>query len=141
MLLVNPFLGVLALKRLEKKAGSAIQGAFLPDFVFPAFTLRNARFRWEDRFEVRSGTLRVHYRPFVPFPGWKLRSRIEGRDLDVGLSGKLAESQGISQVHVKQVTADLALGDEGDPEIFLFDIRSREIQFRLIKESASKTVN
>jgi len=130
---VNPLAGWLALKKLERKAGAPIRGSFYPHLLFPAFSLKNASFNWQGRFQVRSGTVEVRYDPFSLLPAQKFRARIEARDLPVSFSGELAASQGFSQLNVDRVTADLAFFEKGSPEIFLFDVRSREMTFRLAK--------
>ena len=130
----NPLAGWVAFKKLERKAGAPIRGTFLPYVLFPAFSLKNASFDWQGRFQVRSGTVEVRYDPFSLLPGRKFRALIKARDLPVNLSGELAASQGLSRLKVDQVTADLAFFEKGSPEIFLFDIRSKEMTFRLAKE-------
>ena len=136
--LFNTATGFIALKRLEKKSGSKIRGSFIPHLFFPAFTLKNSNLNWQDRFEVLSGTVRVRYNPIFFFPGGKLRVQMKGHDLSVKLSGELALSQGLSEVKVDTVEADLALPEKGTPEIFLFDIQSPELKFHIgeVKKAA-----
>jgi hypothetical protein len=139
---LNPLAGYLVLKRLEKKAGAPIQGKFVPSFVLPAFTLKNSSFDWQGRFRVVSGTVRVRYNPFFLIPGQKLRVQLVGEKLPVRFSGELAASEGFSEMTVEHAVADFAIADKGPPEIYLLDIRSPEMTFRLAKEgeNLSKTV-
>ena len=139
--LLNVTVGFLALKRLEKKAGAPIQGTFRPRLFFPSFTLENSHLDWQGRFQVLSGTVRVAYDPFFLLPGWKFRTRIEGRNLAVRFAGELAASQGVSETQVNRVEADLAFLDKGPPEVFKFVVQSPEFQFNLVKEPSSKTEN
>lgn len=131
---LNPLAGWVAFKKLERKAGAPVRGTFLPYFLVPVFRLENASFDWQGRFRVHSGTIEVRYDPFSLFPGRKFRARIEAKDLPVSFSGELAASQGLRRLNVEQVTADLAFFDKGPPEIFLFDVRSKEMTFRLARE-------
>lgn len=132
--LLNAGLGFVALKKLEKKAGAPIRGIFLPHFLQPAFTVKDPKLDWQGRFQVLSGSLRVRYDPLFLVPGWKFRVQVEGRELAVSLGGELAESQGLKDVKVDRFEADFALPGEGDPEIFLFNIESPQIHFRLAKQ-------
>ena len=132
--LLNPLAGHVALKRLEKKAGAPIRGTFIPHVLFPAFTLKNASFDWQGRFQVVSGTVEVRYNPLFLIPGQKFRVWIEARKLPVRFSGGLAESQGFSRATLEHVVADMAFPHKGSPEIFLLDIHSPEMTFRLVKE-------
>ena len=134
MVLANAGLGFFALKKLEKKAGGPIRGTFLPHVVFPSFTLKNARLDWEGRFQVLSGTVVVRYDPSFVIPGRKLRVWITGRDLEVRLAGKLVEGEGLSSFQGVRVDADLAFPYHGPPEIFLFDVQSDQMKFRLAKD-------
>lgn len=142
MLVLNPVLGWVALKKLERKAGAPIQGFFLPHVILPAFTLRDARVDWQRRFRVVSGTLQVRYDPFsLIIPGRKFQVSIEATNLPVQFAGDLAASQGFSRVTVDRVAVDLAFFEKGNPEIYLLDVRSKEMTFRLVKEEGSKSVN
>ncbi len=132
--LLNCGVSLVALKRLEKKAGAPIRGTFLPQPFFPGFTLKNSRLNWQDRFEVLSGNIHASYDPFSLLPGRKFRVRIGGRDLTVRFSGDLAESQGISEVRVDRAEADFAFFKKGDPEIYFFDVESPQLHFHVVKE-------
>ena len=131
---LNAGVGFVALKRLEKKAGAPIRGRFLPHLYEPAFTLKNPNLEWRGRFQVSSGTLRVHYDPLFLLPGRKFRARIEGQNLRGRLFGALAESQGVSEVTVHHVEVDFAFSKSKTPEIFSFHIQSPELQFQLIQK-------
>lgn len=130
----NTGLGIAALKRLEKKAGAPIRGTFVPHLVHAAFTLKNPRINWQERFEVTSGTFRVHYDPLFLLPGHKFRAKVEGQNLEVRLFGELATSQGLAELKVDKVVADFAFFVKGPPEIFLFDVQSQQMSFRLVKD-------
>ena len=134
MTFLNVAIGFAALKRLERKAGGPIRGSFLPYPLVPVFVLKNSNFDWDGRFRVISGQVVVRYDPFFLIPGRKFRVRITGRDLRVLFSGELAESQGVSEVKMDRVEVDFAFFDRGSPEIFLFDVQSRQIKFHLVKE-------
>ncbi len=131
MVLVNTGTGLWALKRLERKAGTPIQGAFLPHLLQPAFTLKGLNVAWQKRFQVLSGSLRVHYDPLSLLPGRKFRVQIGGRDLTVRLGDEGAASEGLSEVKIERVDGDFAFSDKDDPEIFLLDVQSPELQFHL----------
>lgn len=131
---LNAGAGFVALKKLEKKAGAPVRGIFLPYFCLPIFRLKDPKFDWQGLFQVQSGSIQVRYDPFFLIPGWKFRVRITGGDLRVRLSGKLAEEQGFSEIKVDRVVADFALRDEGPPEVYWFDVQSKQMQFRLAKE-------
>lgn len=131
---LNAGMGVLALKKLETKAGARISGVFLPHAFQPSFTLKDPQLKWQDRFQVTSGTVKVQYDPLFLLPGHVFRVRIWGRELGVKLFGELIESQGLSEMVVTRVDADLAFARGKNPEIFLLDIRSPELQFLLAKE-------
>lgn len=133
--LLNTGVSFLALKRLEAKAGAPIQGFFLPHLFQPVFTLRDVRFDWQGRFQVVSGRVAVRYYPFFLFPGARLRTQIVGEDLEVKLTHEFAQAQGISNVSVDRVEADLVFSRDPTPEIFLFDVRSPQIQLYLKKET------
>lgn len=127
--LINTGTGLWTLKRLEKKAGAPIRGTFFPHLFRPAFTLKNPNLAWQKRFQLLSGTVRVHYDPLSLLPGRKLRVQIGGQDLVVHLGDEWAKSQGLSRVKIKRVRADFAFSDQEDPEIFLLDVDSPQLQF------------
>ena len=130
----NTVLGFVVLKRLEKKSGAPIKGQFVPHLFAPSFSLKQAKVEWQKRFRVDSGTFTVRYDPLSVLPGRKLRTWIEGRDLEARLFGELAESEGFSDVRIDRVRADLAFFRKGPPEIFAFDVQSPQIQFHMTKE-------
>ncbi|MBI4115813.1 MAG: hypothetical protein HY447_04465 [Candidatus Omnitrophica bacterium] len=135
--LLNTGTSFLALKKLEKKAGTPIQGILIPHFLSPSFTLKNPRINWQNRFEVISaGNLEARYDPLFLL-GRKFRVQVKGSDLAVRLEGALAESQGLSEAHVDEVTADFALPRKGDPEIFSFQLHSPELQFQLAEKKSA----
>lgn len=134
MVFLNAGGGFWALKRLERKAGTPIRGTFLPLLFQPAFALKNVNAAWKDRFQVVSGNLWVHYDPLSLLPGRSLRIQVEGSDLKVRLSGDLLQSHGLSELRVEHVRADFALSDEGEPEIFLFEVDSPELQFHFAEK-------
>lgn len=138
MSLLNGAIGFLALKRLEKKAGSPIRGHFIPHLLSPVFTLKNPDFQWQERFQIHSGTLTVHYDPSFIIPSLKFHVHLRGQDLGGRLLGELAESQGLSEVKLDRVEADLAFSKEENPEIFLLDIRSPVIRFHLSRNPEEK---
>lgn len=131
---LNTAAGWWVLKRLEAKAGAPLHAAFFPHLWRPAFTLKNCRLEWQKDFEVQSGTIEVRYDFGSLIPGQRLRTRIKGSGLEVRLSKDLAESQGVQEVRIERIEADLAFSRTGPPEIFHFDIQSPELQFRLAKE-------
>lgn len=126
---LNSGVGYLALKRLEKKAGAPIQGDFRPSPFLSSFVLRNSRFRWKTLLEIHSGTLSVRYDPLFLVPGRRLRVEIQGEGLTGKLLGKWAEREGVSEVRIEHLEADLAFGRGGPPEIYLIDVKAREFQF------------
>lgn len=127
--LLNAGAGLWTLKRLEKKSGTPIRGRFFPHLFRPAFTLKEAKGAWQNRFELFSGTLSVHYDPLSLLPGRKLRVQVEGQGLMVRLGEEWAQAQGLSEVKINGVRLDFAFASQGDPEIFLLDVRSPELQF------------
>ncbi|MBI2167103.1 MAG: hypothetical protein HYU34_02525 [Candidatus Omnitrophica bacterium] len=131
---LNTASGYWVLKRLEAKAGAPFRAVFLPHLWRPAFTLKNSRLQWQKDFEVQSGTIEVRYDFGSLLSGQGWRTRIRGTDLKVRLSKALAESQGVEEVRIERVEADLAFSRTGPPEIFNFGIQSPELQFRLVKE-------
>lgn len=131
---LNTAAGYWVLKRLEIKAGAPLHADFLPHLWRPAFTLRNSRLEWQKDFEVQSGTIEVRYDFWSLVPGKRLRTQIKGFNLEVRLSKALAESQGVEEVRIERIEADLAFSRRGPPEIFHLDIQSPELQFRLVKE-------
>lgn len=130
---LNAAAGLLTLKRLEKKAGAPIHGTFIPHLIQSAFTLKDPSFDWQDRFQISSGTLVIHYEPLSILPGRPFRTQIRGRDLGVRLYGELAASQGFSQVRIDFVEADLVFSRGKTPEIYLLHIQSPQIRFHLVK--------
>lgn len=149
-MLFNIGTSFFALKRLERKAEAPLQGTFIPDLFQPSFTLKDPRLDWQGRFQVLSGTIHVEYDPWFLIPGRKFRTQIEGRDLSVKLTGDLAESQGITDVKIDRVQADVAFARKGPPELFFFDVESPELQFHLsprekpeenVKTPGEETVN
>ena len=132
--LLNAGGGLWALKRLEKKAGTPIQGTFQPHVLRPAFTLRNASLSWQNRFRILSGDIEVRYDPLSLLPGRKLRVHIKGARLGVQLMGDLLESQGLSDIRLDKVDLDFAFYERGAPEIYLFRVESPELQFNLVEK-------
>ena len=136
MVLVNTGTGLWALKRLERKAGTPIRGIFLPHLLQPAFTLRDPNIAWQKRFQVLSGRVRVHYDPLSLLPGRKFRVQIGGQDLTVRLGDEWAASEGLSEVKIERVDLDFAFSDKEDPEIFLLDVQSPQLQFHFGEKEA-----
>lgn len=134
--LINTGTGFWALKRLERKAGTPIRGTFFPHFFQPAFTLKDPNVGWQKRFQLLSGNIQVHYDPLSLFPGRKFRVQIGGRDLTVRFGDEWAKSQGLSEVKIDRVQADFAFSDQEDPEIFLLDVQSPELQFHFGEKKA-----
>jgi len=134
MALLNAGGGFWALKKLEKKAGTPIQGTFLPHLFRPAFTLQDARLSWQNRFQVLSGDIGVRYDPLSLFPGRKFHVYIKATGLRVRLFQDLLESQGLAEIGVEEAKAELAFSREGPPEIFLFNVQSPELRFNLVKK-------
>ena len=141
---LNVGLGFWALKRIERKAGTAIHGDFLPDLFEPAFTLRNAKLVWQDRFEVLSGVVRVRYNPLSIVRVVKFRFQVTGSDLDVRFL-KEATFSGLhpSKVQIEHITADLAFLRGKTPEIFSLEIHSPELDFHFSEKNRNsfKTMN
>ena len=133
--LLNTVTGFWALKRLERKAGTPIRGTFLPDFLKPSFTLKNAHLSWQNRFEVLSGTVRVRYSPVTVLVGKKFRIQLEGTGLRVRLLQESAFA-GIphSEIQADHVTADFALSNHKTPEIYGLDIHSPELEFHFAEK-------
>jgi hypothetical protein len=139
--LANVGVSFFALKRLEKKAQAPIQGTFLPDLLRPSFILKDPHLDWQGRFQVSSGTFYVEYDPLFLLPGRRFRTQIEGKDLSVRLLGELAESQGLTEVRIDRVEADLAFARKGPPEVFVFKVESPQLQFHLSeRENAAESV-
>lgn len=139
IVLLNTATGLWALKRLEKKAGTPIEGTFLPHLLKPAFTLKNARLCWQDRFEVLSGTLKARYDPLSVVVGKRFRVQLEGRDLNVHLMKGLAFARAHpADIRLDYVTADFALTDKKDPEIFALNVNAPEIQFHFVEKSINE---
>lgn len=132
--LLNGGGGLWALKRLEKKAGTHIEASFLPHLFRPAFSLRNCRFGWQNRFRVLSGNIEVRYDPLSLLPGRKLRVHILGTDLKLQLFGDLLESQGLSEAQLDKVDLDFAFSGHGEPEIYQFHVESPELRFNLVEK-------
>lgn len=129
MVFVNAGTGFWALKRLERKAGTPIRGTFLPHLFQPAFTLKDPDLAWQKRFQVLSGSIRIHYNPLSLLPGRKFRIQIGGQNLTLRLGDEWARSQGLSEVKIERFQADFAFSDKEDPEIFLLDVQSPQLQF------------
>jgi hypothetical protein len=129
--LANVGAGVFVLKRLERKAEAPIQGTFLPDLFRPSFTVKNSKLDWQGRFQILKGTFYVQYDPLFLLPGRKFRTQIQGENLEVRLLGELAKSQGLQEVQIDRVEADLAFVRKGAPEILYFDIDSPQLQIHL----------
>lgn len=131
----NAAAGFWVLKRLEKRAETPLHGRFLPHPLDFAFTLQEVRLDWKEEFTVLSGTVRVQYDFASLVPGKKLRTRIRGRDLVVRLRRERAEFGGLGEVRINEVNADLAFPRKGPPEIYHFEVRSPELEFRLAREA------
>ena len=133
---LNAGLGFWALKRIERKAGTPIHGDFFPNLFEPAFTLRNAKLVWRDRFEVLSGVIRVRYNPLSVVRGRKFRVQVTGSDLDVRLLKEMTFS-GLhpSEVQIERITADLAFLRGKTPEIFSLEIHSPELEFHFSEKN------
>lgn len=147
--MLNAGTGLWALKRLEKKAGTPIRGTFLPHFLHPAFTLRNVELSWQGRFEVLSGTVRIHYHPLAVLVGRRFRVQMEGSNLVVRfLQDSAFPGVHLSEVPIGSLTADFAVSQRKTPEIFALDVHSPELEFHfagknrnLVKQASPRTEN
>lgn len=133
-MLLNAGGGWWALKKLERKTGTPIEGTFLPHLFRPAFTLKNSRLAWQDRFQVLSGDVNVSYDPLSLLGRRKFRVQIRGSNLKVRLFADLLESGGLSEASVDEVYADIAFSKQGPPEIYSFQIQSPELRFNLVEK-------
>ncbi len=139
IVLLNTGTGLWALKRLEKKAGTPIEGSFIPHLFKPAFTLTNAKLSWQDRFEVLSGTVKVRYDPLSVVVARRFRIQVEGRDLKVHfLKGMSFAFEHPGDVKIDYVAADFALADKKSPEIFALNIHSPEIEFHFAEKDRNE---
>ncbi len=139
IVLLNTGTGLWALKRLEKKAGTPIAGSFRPHFFKPAFTLKDAKLSWQDRFEVLSGTVKVQYDPLSVVAGRRFRIQVEGSNMKVHfLKGPAFAMAHPTDVKIDYVAADFALTDKKNPEIFALNINSPEIEFHFSEKDKNE---
>ncbi|MFA6600413.1 MAG: hypothetical protein WC352_00180 [Candidatus Omnitrophota bacterium] len=128
-----PAAGYWVFREVERRLDLRMTGDFVPVFFYPGFLVRNARFRWQDRVELLSGTLEVRYAPWSVFAGPLLRICLSSRGASIRLGGEWARMQGVEQAMVDVFEAELGLGPKGIREIYALEVRSPSFQFHVQK--------
>lgn len=138
---VLPFLAAWKVQAsLEKRIEIKMSGQILPVFFTTTFFIRDARFEWRNKVKLISGNLKVTYDPVFFLKRDYLRVRLVGHGLSAKLLGDWAKVQGVEELGLDSLDADLVFDRKGLKEINGIEALSPAFQFR-IKKSENITGN
>ncbi len=131
---VLPAAGDLKVRReLEKRLQIKLEGKIMPGFFTPSFHVRDARFEWEDKVKLLSGDLIFDYDPAFLLGKESLRIRCRARNCQARLLGSWADMQGVGDLAITRLDADLTLDRSGLREVNAILVDSPAFQFHMEK--------
>ncbi len=127
----SPAAGWWVLKRVEKSLDVPVQGRFEPHYFQTSFTVRQARFNWENKISLDAGDIKVDYDLLSLFSAGGITIEIRGQSLPVKFLNDLARISPREQVVLDEFFAELVINTQGLKEVVALRIKAPELQFQM----------
>ncbi len=120
-------------REVPGRLGLKVTGNFWPGAVSPTFFSSDARLEWKNKVTLLSGNLKIDYN-LLPLL-WKhtIRLRVSGKNISARLQGDWAKMQGVENIRIDQLDADVEVAAQGLGEIYFVRAESPTFQFRIQK--------
>ncbi len=116
---------------VERRSGMIIHGSWRPSHWLPGhFQLNQVQMDWRDRFQVRSGQIKIDF-DLLEFLFVKKFITIAGSDLQVELGKKYSHLSARRQIKIDRIEGSFELSSSGEPIVHSLEIESPEIQFNV----------
>ena len=104
-----------------------------PILFRPAVQSKNLQLEWKNRITLLSGNLKIVYN-VVPFVVRNhIRIKITGKNIHAKLSGRWAKMEGVEDIMIDTLDADVAVAPQGLGEIYYVHAQSPTFQFHIRK--------
>lgn len=126
-------MGLWVAREVPGRLGLQVTGTFWPGVVSPSFHSADARLVWKNKVTLLSGNVKIDYN-LLPLL-WKhtIRLRISGKNISARLQGDWAKMQGVENIRIDQLDADVEVAAQGLGEIYFVNAESPSFQFRIQK--------
>lgn len=132
--MVQILLGKILLSQVQKRLGLTVRSGNLQPLPFqPAFQSRDLQLEWKNRITLLSGNLKIGYN-VVPFVVRNhIRIRVTGKNIRAKLSGSWAKMEGVEDIVIDSLDADVEVAPQGLGEIYFVHAQSPTFQFHIRK--------
>jgi hypothetical protein len=132
-LLLQALAGFWVAWEIPRRLELRVSGMFLPLVVFPGFYAPNAKLEWKNKVTLLSGNLKIDYNLLPLMNRRSIRIKVSGENISARLQGEWARMQGVEDVKIDRLSADIEVAPEGLGEIYHVKAESPTFQFRIEK--------
>ena len=118
---------------IPRRLNLKVSGVFLPLVVWPGYYSPNARLEWKNKVTLLSGNLKIEYNLVPLLLRRSIRIKVSGKNISARLQGSWARMQGVENISIDDLVADVEVAPEGLGEIYKVKAQSPTFQFRIEK--------
>jgi hypothetical protein len=118
---------------IPRRLNLKVSGFFLPLVVWPGYYSPNARLEWKNKVTLLSGNLKIDYNLVPLLIRRSIRIKVSGKNISARLQGDWARMQGVENISIDNLVADIEVAPKGLGEIYKVIAQSPTFQFRIEK--------
>lgn len=118
---------------IPRRLNLKVDGIFLPLVVWPGYYSPNARLEWKNKVTLLSGNLKIDYNLVPLLLRRSIRIKVSGKNISARLQGDWARMQGVENISIDDLIADIEVAPHGLGEIYKVKAHSPSFQFRIEK--------
>jgi hypothetical protein len=120
-------------REIPRRLDLKVTGTFLPLPFWPGFYSPRAGLEWKNKVTLLSGNLKIDYNLFPLLWRRSIRIKISGKNISARLQGEWARMQGVENIAIDRLDADIEVAPKGLGEIYRVIAQSPTFQFRIEK--------
>lgn len=120
-------------QEIQKRLEIRLTGNFWPLPLLPSVVGDPAGLEWKNRVTILSGKLKIDYNVFPLLFQNSIRIQITGKNLQARLFGDWAKLQGVENIQIDHLDADLEIVKKGLGEVYEVHAESPSFHFVIEK--------